>query len=299
MTAPLPDLELFLDVARLGSFARAARAHGVSRSAVSHAIRTLEERLGLRLLHRTTRSVAPTEAGATLIAELGPALATVSEALARAGERRDEPAGTLRLNMPHMATLVLARLLPGFVRACPRVRLEVATDDALVDIVREGFDAGIRFGESLAQDMVAVPFGPSQRFAVVASPEYFAAHPAPRVPADLLGHACIGIRFPSGVPYRWEFEKDGHQTAVAVEGPLLLDDFALILAATRAGLGVALLFEAQAKTDLTSGRLVRALEDWCPPFPGLHLYYPGRRQPPAALRAFVAAVRQFDGWDED
>lgn len=173
----------------------------------------------------------------------------------------------------------------------------MATNDALVDIVRAGFDAGIRLGETLAQDMVAVPFGPRQRLAVVAAPEYLAAHPAPRAPDDLLGHACIVFRFADGVPYRWEFEKDGHPTSVAVEGKLLCDAPALTLAAARAGFGIAMLFEAEVKADLEAGRLVRLLEEWCPPFAGLHLYYPGRRHPPAALRAFIEVVRRFDDWE--
>lgn len=297
MTADnLPDLSLFVAVATHRSFARAAALRGVSRSAVSHAIRDLEERLGVRLFHRTTRSVMPTEAGAALLISLEPALAMIDQALSGIDAFRSEPRGMLRLNIPRGAAALLEKVLCEFAGRYPEIQVEVTTNDAFVDTVREGFDAGVRFGESLAQDMIALPFGPQQRFAVVASPTYFERFAAPQAPDDLTGHNCIGRRFPSGVAHQWEFEKDGRELSVSVSGQLSFDDGQMILAAARAGLGIAQVFEAEAAADLAAGRLVRALVDWCPPFPGYHLYYSGRRQLPAPLAAFVDCVRSFRDW---
>ncbi|MFT4047970.1 MAG: LysR family transcriptional regulator [Solimonas sp.] len=292
----LPDLSLFLAVARLRSFARAAVERRVSRSAVSHAIRALEDRLGVRLFHRTTRSVTLTEAGASLLASLTPALDAVETALAGVDSYRNMPRGTLRLNVPRGVAYLVEAILPPFLAANPEVRVEVTTSDALVDIVRDGFDAGVRFGESLEKDMIAVPFGPRQRFAAVASPEYFASRPRPESPADLTNHACIVRRFPSGATHQWEFEKEERKLTVAVNGPVTSDDQALILRLACAGAGIAQLFESEVRRELENGRLIRVLDDWTPSFDGYYLYYAGRRQLPAPLRAFVDCLRLFDAW---
>ena len=290
LAGSLADLELFLSVSRHRSFARAAAERSVSRSAVSHAISSLEGRLGVRLLNRTTRSVTPTEVGQALLAELEPAMGEVARALDAVNVFRDTPVGTLRLNVPRSATLVLASLIGRFAQANPKVRVEIVTDDGFVDVVRAGFDAGIRFGESLARDMIAIPIGPRQRFAVVAAPDYFARKGMPKTPQDLVKHDCIQRRFPSGATFAWEFAKRGRSLKVAVDGQMILDDSTLTLAAARAGLGLAFLFEQHTAVDIASGRLVRMLEDWCPHFPGFYLYYPSRRQMPGPLKAFVEFI---------
>lgn len=283
----IPDLALFVAVARRRSFARVAAERGLSRSAVSHAMRALEARLGVRLLNRTTRSVTPTEIGAALLLSLEPAIGAVADALETVNAYRETPMGTLRLNMPRGAAQPMAAVIGPFLRANPAIRLEIVTDDGFVDIVRHGFDAGIRFGESLARDMIAVPLGRPQRFAVVASPDYLSRHTVPKTPDDLSDHDCIGRRFPTGALYAWEFEKDGRSLNVAVDGHTVFDDNSLILAAAREGLGLAQVFEHEVVDDLKSGVLARVLEDWCPTFPGYHLYYPGGRQTPGPLRALI------------
>ncbi|AWN50681.1 LysR family transcriptional regulator [Methylobacterium sp. 17Sr1-1] len=289
----LPDLAAFAAVARHRSFRRAAAALGLSPSALSHALRGLEERMGVRLLNRTTRSVAPTEAGAALLARLAPALDDIAGAMAAASAAAARPAGTLRLNAPRSACrLVLMPLIARFLTLHPEVRVEVASDDALTDIVGEGYDAGVRFGERLALDMVALPLSGPQRFAVVAAPAYLARRGTPDEPGDLSGHACLRQRFPGGSLFHWELERDGIPAPVAVDGPLILGDQDLIRLAALDGLGIALLFEGYVADDLADGRLVRLLAPWCPSFPGFHLYYPGRRQVPAALRAFLDVVRE-------
>lgn len=293
MTPDLHDLEAFAAVARHRSFRKAAAERGVSASALSHALRGLEERLGIRLLNRTTRSVTPTAAGQHLLARLDPALRQVAEALAEINALQAEPTGTLRLNVPRPAArLLLAPILPSFVAAYPRLQIEVVTDDGLVDIVQDGFDAGIRFGESLAGDMVAVPFGPPQRFVCVASPDYLAACGTPRTPRELLGHACIGRRFPSGNVYVWEFQADGQPLRVDVTGPLSFDDDLLMIQAAREGVGIAYVYEALMADDLAARRLSLVLDAWSPPPSRFFLYYPGRRHLPAALRALVDFIRR-------
>ncbi|SFC20541.1 LysR family transcriptional regulator [Collimonas sp. OK412] len=288
----LSELDAFACVARHRSFSKAALECGVSASALSHAIRTLETRLAVRLLNRTTRSVTPTEAGLQLLQRLEPALREIGEALERLNDFRDTPRGTLRLNVPRPAArLLLAPLFARFLAAYPQIRLEVVTDDGLVDIVAGGFDAGIRFGESLAQDMVALPLGPPVRLIVVASPMYAARRGLPRQPQELKQHACVGRRFPSGAVYAWEFSKDGEPLAIAVDGPLLLDDDELILRAALDGIGLAYVYEAQAQESIEQGRLLRVLDAWCPPMSGFFLYYPSRRQMPATLRLFIAMLR--------
>ncbi|MDB5769491.1 MAG: transcriptional regulator, LysR family [Collimonas fungivorans] len=288
----LSELDAFACVARHRSFKKAALECGVSASALSHAMRTLETRLDVRLLNRTTRSVTPTEAGEQLLQRLAPALREISDALDQINDFRDVPRGTLRLNVPRPAArLLLAPLFARFLAAYPQIRLEVVTDDGLVDIVAGGFDAGIRFGESLAQDMIALPLGPPLRLIVVASPMYAARRGLPQQPQELKQHACVGRRFPSGAVYAWEFSQGGASLAIAVDGPLLLDDDDLILRAALDGIGLAYVYEAQAQESIEQGRLLRVLDAWCPPMSGFFLYYPSRRQMPVSLRLFIAMLR--------
>ena len=290
--ADLNELTAFAAVARLRSFRKAALERGVSASALSHALRALEERLGVRLLNRTTRSVTPTEAGRQLLARLEPAMREITDALLDLSTLQQEPAGKLRLNVPRPAArLLLAPMLARFVARYPRVQVELVTDDGMIDIVRDGFDAGIRFGEHVAADMIAVPVGAPQPFVVVASPAYLAARGVPATPRALLEHACIGRRFPSGRQYAWEFGPAGEGVSIAVDGPLVFDDDELMLRAARDGAGYAYAYEADARADIAAGRLVCVLERCLPPAPRYFLYYPGRRQMPPMLRAFVDMVR--------
>lgn len=290
--ADLNELTAFAAVARLRSFRQAALERGVSASALSHALRALEERLGVRLLNRTTRSVTPTEAGQMLLARLAPAMREIDDALLDLSALQDVPAGRLRLNVPRPAArLLLAPMLASFVTRYPRVQVEVVTDDGMIDIVRDGFDAGIRFGEQVAADMIAVPVGAPQPFVVVASPAYLQAHGAPGTPRDLLGHACIGRRFPSGRQYAWEFGAAGESVSIAVGGPLVFDDDALMLGAARDGAGLAYVYAADAHADIAAGRLVCVLQHCLPPPSRYFLYYPSRRQMPAVLRVFVDLLR--------
>lgn len=292
----LADLQTFATVARLRSFRKAAVELGVSPSALSHAMRKLEARLDVRLLHRTTRSVAPTEAGEQLLARLSPALLDIEAALEEVNAFRDSPLGTLRINAPKSAVeLVLAPLATRFLSAHPGMRVELVADDAFVDIVAEGYDAGVRFGESLQQDMVAVPLGPPQEFVVVASPAYLAVHGRPEHPRDLHRHACIRIRFPGGGFYRWEFAKGAEKLEVEVDGPLATGEMHAIVRAAEDGLGVAYTYAQYAAPGLASGRLVKVLEDWTHPPGGLFLYYPSRKLMPAGLRAFVEMLRDESG----
>jgi len=295
-TPDLRDLSAFAAVARTRNFRRAAIEQRVSASSLSQRLRELEERLGVRLLHRTTRSVALTEAGELLLTRLGPALRDVDAALDQVRGLRDVPAGRLRINAPAPAAeLVLAPMLAPFLAAHPLIELDVVVQTALIDIVAEGFDAGVRYGEHLAQDMVAVPLGPPQHYIAVATPDYLARHGTPLQPKDLLDHRCIGIRYESGVIPDWEFEKAGRLVRISPRGPLRVNSIALALRAARDGLGVMLTFEDYVRDELRAGTLVGVLADWCEPFPGPFLYYPSRRQPPPALRAlidFVAAWRK-------
>ncbi|TVT74012.1 MAG: LysR family transcriptional regulator [Denitromonas halophila] len=288
------ELAAFACVARLRSFRRAADEMGVSASALSHAVRGLEERLGVRLLNRSTRSVMPTEAGARLLDRLDPALSDIALALDELNAFRDTPRGALRLNVPRIAMrAVLLPILRVFRARYPAVVVEVVADDGLVDIVAEGFDAGIRFGERLAADRVALPIGPPQRFIVVASPAYLATHPAPRTPEDVLAHACIGQRFPSGVVYRWEFARAGVSRAVEVKASLIVNDHAMALDAAQAGLGLAYVLASLATDAIEAGALVPVLDDWMPPAEHFYLYTSGRRQMPAPLRAFIDLAREL------
>ncbi len=288
----LPALDIFLAVARHGSFRRAATERGVSPSALSHAVRGLEEALGVRLFNRTNRSIRITAAGEHLLRRIGPALGDIVETIEEVGLYRDRAAGTLRLNVPRNATeLVIRPVLAKFLAAYPEITLEIVSDDGMVDIVAEGFQAGIRAGRDLNQDMISIPVGPPLRFAVVGSPAYFASHDTPRVPQDLYSHACIGRRYPSGARYAWVFARGGEEFKIEVSGPLIADDRALIVAAALAGIGLAHIHEALVIDDLARGNLVRVLGDWCPALPTFFLYYPGRRQLPAPLRAFIDMVR--------
>lgn len=290
--ADLNELTAFAAVARLRSFRKAALERGVSASALSHALRALEERLGVRLLNRTTRSVTPTEAGQQLLVRLTPAMREITDALQDLSALQDVPSGKLRLNVPRPAArLLLGPMLARFVARYPRVQVEVVTDDGMIDIVRDGFDAGIRFGEQVAADMIAVPVGAPQPFVVVASPSYLAAHGAPGTPRALLEHACIGRRFPSGRQYAWEFGPAGEGVSIAVDGPLVFDDDELMLRAACDGAGLAYVYEADARADIAAGRLACVLESCLPPPPRYFLYYPSRRQMPPVLRAFVDMLR--------
>ncbi len=286
------DLSTFLAVARHRSFRAAATELGVSPSALSHSLRAIEERLGLRLLNRTTRSVALTEAGQQLYDRISPAFRDIADAVEDLNAFRGRPMGTLRLNAARQAAqLAVMPLVTRFLEAYPQVQVEVTIDNAFSDIVGEGFDAGVRFGEAIAADMIAVPIGPRQRSAVVGSPDYFERHPRPRTPHDLRGLPCIRYRFMSGALYAWEFEKAGAAVEVQVDGPLTLSDQDMMVDSAIAGTGLAYVFEGQVTQPLAEGRLVRVLEDWCPYYPGFFLYYPSRRQLPAALRSFVDFIR--------
>lgn len=288
----LNDLLAFAAVARERSFTRAAAVLGMSPSALSHAMRGLEERLGVRLLARTTRSVAPTEAGERLLQSLNPALSDIEGGLEALAEWRDNPSGTVRITtFAYAARMVLVPKLPAFLLAHPDINVEVIIQDGLTDIVAAGFDAGIRLGETVAKDMIAVRVGPELRTVVVGTPSYFARIPPPETPYDLERHACIGYRLTtSGGLLPWEFEKDGKEIKIRTSGPLIVNDGELPAAAVRAGVGLGYLMEHDVADEIASGALVQVLDDWCPPFPGFHLYHPSRRQSPPALRALIAAL---------
>ena len=296
VTNDLNDLSAFAAVAQAGGFREAARLGRVSASSLSEAVRRLEARLGVRLLNRTTRSVAPTEAGARLLERLTPALGEVEAALDVVNSFRDRPVGTLRLNVPGAAAhLVLPSIVAPFLKAYPDIRLEVIVEDSFVDVLAAGCDAGIRYDERLEQDMIAVPIGPRvQRFATAASPEYLRARGRPMHPRDLLGHACLRGQFASGAMPPWEFERDGDVVRVDPTGPLVvrLSGAAdLAVSAAVAGLGIVYHFEEWLRPHLDSGALEPVLVPWWQSFPGPFLYYPGRRHLPAPLRAFVDFIK--------
>jgi DNA-binding transcriptional LysR family regulator len=284
----LPAVAAFARVAQLASFSKAAATLGISPSALSQTVRGLEARLGIRLLNRTTRRVGVTEAGAVFLQRILPALEQFTTAFSELDELRGRPTGTLRISLPRMAmATIVAPLLRDFCDAYPQIRLDLIADDRFVDLIGEGFDAGIRLGESLALDMIAVRATREQRIAVVGSPEYFRRHPPPLQPTDLHRHGCLRFRFSSGVTYRWEFGQAGQEFDIDVDGPLICNDNALMLSAAKEGVGLAHLMEDLVREDLRSGALVRVLEDWCPPFPGFYLYYPSRAQMPLKLRALI------------
>jgi DNA-binding transcriptional LysR family regulator len=287
----LRDLDAFVAVARTRNFRRAALEQRVSVSSLSQRLRDMEERLGVRLMNRTTRSVALTEAGELLLARVGPAMVDVGDAINQVRGLRAEPSGRLRINAPPPAVdLVLASMVGPFLAKYPQVDLDIVAESAFVDIVAQGFDAGVRYGEHLAQDMIAVPLGAPQRYAIVASSDYVAKHGRPMHPQDLLKHACIRTRFGSGAIFDWEFEKNGRVVKVSPPARLIATYLGLALRAVHDGVGYWATFEGYVRYGVKSGALVSVLDDWCPPFPGPFLYYPSRRQPPPALAAFVSFV---------
>ena len=292
----ISDLSTFLAVARERSFTKAAARLHLSPSALSHTIRLLEERLGVRLLTRTTRSVSLTEAGERLLDTVKPHFEEIEAALSALTELRDKPAGIVRITAgEHAAETVIwpvvERLLPDY----PDIKVEIIIDNGLTDIVTERYDAGVRLGEQVDKDMIAVRIGPDMRMAVVGTPSYFAQHPKPVTPQDLTAHACINIRLPTyGGFYAWEFEKDGRELRVRVDGPLAFNVSRMALTAARNGAGLAVVMEDKIREELEDGRLIRVLSDWCPPFSGYHLYYPSRRQLSPAFAVLVDALRNSD-----
>ncbi|MBO3759577.1 LysR family transcriptional regulator [Ciceribacter sp. L1K22] len=289
----LNDLLAFATVARECSFTKAAARLGISASALSHAMRNLEQRLDVRLLARTTRSVAPTEAGERLLDSINPALASIEDGLAALSHWRDSVSGTVRITAStYAAQTVLMRKLPRFLLDHPDVKVEVNVEDRLADIVTEGFDAGIRFHMSVDKDMIAIPIGPPLRTIVVGTPGYFERHPPPRTPADLANHVCVNFRMKSGALMAWDMDEGGREFRVRTTGQFVANDGGLMAAVVRAGAGLGYMMEEEVADDIAAGRLVQVLDAWCLPFPGLHLYHPSRRQSPPALRALIAALRE-------
>lgn len=289
--ADLSSLTAFVAVAEEKSFTRAAKRQGVSPSAISHTMRGLEETIGVRLIARTTRSVALTEAGEQFYERLRPALNEVAESIQVASYARARPAGRVRLLIPRFASSVLAPKLGELIRRFPEIILDVTTDDSRRDIVRDGFDAGIHFGEYIQKDMIAVRVSADHRPAIVASPEYLRSRTKPVVPRDLLKHRCINFRHGSAGIYRWEFEKGRKCVSITVKGPLIVEDEELVVGAALDGVGFAFISEHRVAAYLDAGSLVRVLEDWCQPFPGFFLFYPSRRQQTASLQALIRVLR--------
>ena len=294
MKNDLGELAAFAVVAEERSFTRAAARLGISQSALSHSMRGLEKRLGLQLLARTTRSVSPTAAGTALLQDLTPALERIERSLAEARKRRESPTGRIRLIIPRSATyMVLLPKLARFARTYPEIVLEVTSSNDPVDLVAGEYDAGVQIGEFIQRDMIAVRVSKDLRLAVVGSPEYFKARKIPRTPRDLKDHACIGFRFSSGI-YRWEFEKGRKALTVNPQGPATFDDPDLVVQAVLNGVGIATTVEQPISEMIAKGRLVQVLRDWCPTFPGYFLYYPSRRNQPAALAALINTLRLSD-----
>src|SRR5262245_13409610 len=289
----LDDLVAFVAVGRERSFTKAAAKLGVSQSALSHTIREFEARLGLRLLTRTTRSVSPTEAGERLLQTVGPRLEEIEAELTAVGELREKPAGTIRITATEYAiSAVLLPKLAKLLREYPDIKVEIVSDYGLTDIVAERFDAGVRSGEQVAKDMIAVRIAPDMSMAVVRAPSYFHNRSEPKKPQDLVEHNCINLRLPThGGLYAWEFEKGDHELRVRVDGQAIFNTTTQMLDAALAGLGLAYVPEGFVLPHIAKGRLKRVLEDWCPPYPGYHLYYPSRRQPSAAFALVVDALR--------
>jgi DNA-binding transcriptional LysR family regulator len=287
------DLLAFITVAREGSFTRAAAQLGVSQSALSHAIRALEARLGLRLLTRTTRSVSPTEAGQRLLTTVAPRFDEIETELAALSELRDKPAGTIRISTAeHAANAILWPRLAKFLPQYPDIHVEITIDYGLTDIVAERYELGVRLGGQVAKDMIAVRISPDLRMAVVGSPAYFSKRPPPQTPQDLTAHDCINLRLPTyGSLLAWEFGRDGNDLKVHVQGQLIFNSSSPMLKAALAGFGLAYVPEDMVRTQLVEGTLVRVLDDWCAPFPGYHLYYPSRRQSSPAFALLIEALR--------
>jgi DNA-binding transcriptional LysR family regulator len=287
------DLIAFIEVARERSFTKAAAKLGVSQSALSYTVRTLEGRIGLQLLTRTTRSVSLTEAGERLLRSIGPRLDEIEAEISSLSELRDKPAGTVRItSVEHAAETILWPALAPLLRGYPDVNIEIITDYRLIDIVAERYDAGVRLGEQVDKDMIAVRIGSNFRMAVVAAPSYFASHPRPLSPQDLTGHDCIGLRLPThGGLYAWDFRKDARAIEVRIQGRVVFNTVGMMRNAALEGLGLAYLPEDVVEAALRKGQLVRVLEDWCPPLPGYHLYYTSRRQPSPAFALVVDTLR--------
>ncbi|MBV8793649.1 MAG: LysR family transcriptional regulator [Hyphomicrobiales bacterium] len=290
--AELAELENFVAVARHRSFRKAATERGIVPSAVSHAIRGLEDRVGVRLLRRTTRSVSLTDAGERFLADLEPAFGQIENALDNLNAFRGAPFGTVRLNVPtSIAPFILQDVMGELLQRNPGLRLDIVATDSLVDIVEQGFDAGIRFGERLSQDMVAVRIKPRLRFAVVGSPSYFEGRATPKTPHDLRNHACIRYRFPSGAIFNWEFERNGEALTVDVDGPITLDGQELMIEAALQGCGLAYIWDHRARPYLANGALIGCLDDWCPVYDSLYLYYPSGRHVSAGMRALIDLLK--------
>lgn len=290
----LTDLHAVIAIARRGSFRAAALDLGLSTTALSNAVGKLEAGLGVRLFNRTTRSVSLTDAGRMFTAQVRPALQEIDAAIEAVQSHQATPSGTLRINAFATAGReLLSPLVFEFLRRFPAVHVDLVTEGRLVDIVADGFDLGVRAADLVPTDMIALPLGRPQRFAVVGSPAYFATHDRPEAPADLLGHPCIRVRLPNGALYRWPFEKEGQTTQVDVAGPITLDEASLARAAVLAGVGLGFFMEPDVRDDIDTGRLIRVLDDWTPPRAGLCLYYPGRRNPSAALKAFLDLAREL------
>ncbi|MFK3971856.1 LysR family transcriptional regulator [Pseudomonas sp. NPDC087358] len=292
--ADLPELTAFIAIAEHQSFSGAARVLGVSPSALSHSMRNLEARLEMRLLNRTTRSVALTEAGEQLLQGVRPLLRDLTNVVNEVTSARNTPSGSIRISASESSIRLLIRhVVPGFLQTYPQIHIEFVADSRLVDIVGDGFDAGIRVFDDVPKDMIAVRFGQDIRFAAVASPEYLSRHAPPQVPHDLKGHRCIRFRFASGALFRWDFEYLGQSTSIDVEGPMTMDNINMMIEAALGGIGVAWAPLTQVEEHLRGGRLVRLLPEWSPTYPGVCLYYPANRHPPMALRLFADAVREW------
>ena len=288
----LNDLDAVLAIARRGSFRAAALDLGMSTTALSNAVGKLEATLGVRLFNRTTRSVSPTDAGRLFVERAGPALQDIHDAMEAVRSQQATPSGTLRINaFATAAREILSPLVLEFLRRHRQVHVDLVTEGRLVDIVAEGFDLGVRAADLVPTDMIAVSLGRPQRYAVVGSPAHFEKHKRPRVPPDLVDHPCIRVRLPSGALYRWQFEKRGQAAQIDVDGPITLDEASLARTAVLEGMGLGFFMERDVRADMETGRLIRVLEDWTPPRTGLSLYYPGRRNPSAALRAFIDLAR--------
>ena len=298
--ASLKELEAAVAIARRGTFRAASIDLGISTTALSHTIGRLESALGVRLFNRTTRSVSLTDAGRLFIQHVAPSLQDLHAALETVREQRETPSGTIRINAaPFAARAIISPLVLEFVRRYPDMNVDIVTEGRMIDIVRDGFDLGIRVAGLVPSDMIAVSLGRPQRHAVVGSPAYFERHCVPVVPPDLLTHKCIRVRLPDGSTYRWRFEKDGEQVQIDVEGQISLDEASLTRAAVLAGAGIGYLFEQDILPEIKTGRVIRVLEDWTPPYPGLCLYYPGRRNLSAGVRAFLELARELARRDRD
>lgn len=298
--ASLKELEAAVAIARRGTFRAASIDLGISTTALSHTIGRLESALGVRLFNRTTRSVSLTDAGRLFIQHVAPSLQDLHAALETVREQRETPSGTIRINAaPFAARAIISPLVLEFVRRYPDMNVDIVTEGRMIDIVRDGFDLGVRVAGLVPSDMIAVSLGRPQRHAVVGSPAYFERHCVPVVPPDLLTHKCIRVRLPDGSTYRWRFEKDGEQVQIDVEGQISLDEASLTRAAVLAGTGIGYLFEQDILPEIKTGRVIRVLEDWTPPYPGLCLYYPGRRNLSAGVRAFLELARELARRDSD